>query len=102
MTTPINAKTLRAIQDGAFRRLSTKRKASTNLYVLEDVQPAKSVIHARHQAIRIKKPTAVVFVDENPLANWAHDCRYLFHNPESGKLYKEVKASFPRGLTTAG
>jgi len=98
MTTPINAKTLRAIQDGAFRRLSTKRRASTNLYVLEDVQPAKSVIKARHQAIPIKQPTAVVFVDDEPMANWSHDCRYLLHDADSGKLYQEVRAGFPHYL----
>jgi len=95
MPTPINAKILRLIQDSAIRRLSSKRRESTNLYILDDVQPAKSVIRARHQVIQIKKPTAVVFVDEEPLANWAHDCYYLLHDADSGKLYQEVKASFP-------
>jgi hypothetical protein len=95
MATPISTKTLRLIQDSAIRRLSSKRRASTNLYVLDDVQPAKSVIRARHQVIQIKKPTAVVFVDEEPLANWAHDCRYLLHDADSGKLYQEVRAGFP-------
>ena len=93
--TTVNAKTLRAIQDGAFRRLSTKRRATTNLFVLEDVQPAKSVIQAGHQAIPMKQDTAVVFVDDEPLANWSHDCRYLLHDADSGKLYQEVKAGFP-------
>lgn len=91
----INAKTLRSIQDAAFRRLSAKRRSSTNLYILEDVQPAKSVIKAGHQVIPINQPTAVVFVDDEPLANWSHDCRYLLHNADSGKLYQEIKASFP-------
>ncbi|MCD6430375.1 MAG: caspase family protein [Deltaproteobacteria bacterium] len=98
MTTIVDAKILRAIKDGAFRRLPTKRRASTNLYVLEDVQPAKSVIKARHQAIPIKQPTAVVFVDDEPMANWSHDCRYLLHDADSGKLYQEVKAGFPSYL----
>jgi hypothetical protein len=95
MPTPINDKTRRIIQDNAIRRLSNKRKASTNLYVLDDVQPAKTTIRARHQAIPIKKPTAVVFVDQEPLANWSHDCLYLLHDADSGKLYQEVKAGFP-------
>lgn len=98
MSTPINAKTRRLIQDSAIRRLSYKRRACTNLYVLDEVQPAKSVIRARHQVIQIKKPTAVVFVDEEPLANWAHDCRYLLHDADTGELYKEVKAGFPPHL----
>ena len=95
MKTTIDAKTLRAIQDGTFRRLSAKRRATTNLYVLEDVQPAQSVIKAGHQKIPIKQPTAVVFVDDEPMANWSHDCRYLLHDADSGKLYQEVKAGFP-------
>jgi len=93
--TNINAKTLRAVQDGAFRMLSTKRRASTNLFVLEDIQPAKSVIKAGHQTIPINQPTAVVFVDDEPMANWSHNCRYLLHDANSGKLYQEIKAGFP-------
>lgn len=95
MTTPIDAKILRTIQDDAFRRLSIKRRASTNLYVLEDVQPTKSVMKARHQAIPITRPTAVVFVDDEPMANWSHACRYLLYDADSGKFYQEVKAGFP-------
>lgn len=93
--TTINAKTLRGIKDSAFRRLSSKRRATTNLYIMEDIQPAKSVIKAGHQQIPIKQSTAVVFVDDEPMANWSHDCRYLLHDADSGKLYQEVKAGFP-------
>lgn len=95
MTTAINAKTLRAIQDSAFRRLSTQRRSTTNLYILEDVQAANSVIKAGHQSIPIRQPTAVVFVDDEPMANWSHDCRYLLHDVDNGKLYQEIKAGFP-------
>jgi len=95
MKTPIDPKILRSIQDATFRRLSAKRRATTNLYVLEEIQPAHSEIMARHQRIPIKKPSVVVFVDDNPLANWAHDCRYLLHEADSGKLYQEVQAGFP-------
>ena len=91
----LNAKTLRAVQDDAFRRLSARRRTSTNLYVLEEIQPAESEIRAGHQIIPIKEPTAVVFVDDEPMANWSHDCRYQLYNAESGKMYQEVKAGFP-------
>ena len=95
MTTPISPKTLRTIKDSSFRRLTAKRRSTTNLYVLKDVQPAHSEIKAGHQKIPIEKPTAVVFVDEEPMANWSHDCRYLLHDSDSGILYQEVKAGFP-------
>lgn len=95
MAKRIHQKTLRIIQGTAFRQLTAKRRARTNLYVLEEIQPAKSVIKAGHQTIAIKKPTAVVFVDDEPLANWSHDCRYLLHDSDTGKLYQEVNAGFP-------
>jgi hypothetical protein len=95
MPKTIDPKIMQLIQDRAFRKLSSKRRASTNLYILEDVQPAKGIIQARHQTIKIKKPTAVIFIDEDPLANWAHNCRYLLHDADNGDLYQEVKAGFP-------
>ena len=91
----INSKNLHNIKDDAFRRLSAKRRATTNLYIMEDIQPANSEIKAGHQKIPIKQPTAVVFVDDEPMANWSHDCRYLLHDADNGKLYQEVKAGFP-------
>lgn len=95
MAALIDAKRLRAIQDSAFGQLSAKRKETTNLYILENIQPAKSEIRARHQRIPIKQPTVVVFVDDEPLANWSHECRYLLHDADSGKLYQEIRAGFP-------
>lgn len=86
---------LHRVQDSAFRRLSARRREITNLYILEVVQPAGSEITARHQSIPIKRPTLAVFVDEEPLANWSHDCRYLLHDADTGTLYKEVAAGFP-------
>lgn len=87
--------TLRVIKDNAFRRLSASRRETTNLYVWEEVQKADSVIEARHQRIPIRRPTAVVFQDDDPMANWAHECRYLLHDPKTGELYQEVRAGFP-------
>lgn len=87
--------TRRTIQDAAVRRLSASRRTTTNLYIWEDVQEADTAITARHQRIPIERPTVVVFVDDEPLANWAHACRYLLHDAESGALYQEVQAGFP-------
>jgi hypothetical protein len=95
MTTAINPKLLRSIQNSALQRLPARRRATTNLYLLEEVKPARSEVMARHQRIPIEQATIVVFVDDEPIANWSHDCRYLLHNAENGKLYREVKAEFP-------
>ena len=91
----IDEKRLRNVKDNTFRNLSAKRRETTNLYVHEEVQEANSIINAGHQSIRVERPSIMVFMDENPLANWAHECRYLLHDAESGELYQEVKANFP-------
>ena len=88
-------RTLRTIKNAAFRRLSASRRATTNLYAWEEVQKADTVIHARHQEIPMDRPTAVVFVDDDPMANWSHECRYQLHDAETGDLYQEVHAGFP-------
>lgn len=98
MSKHLDPKILRTIQDSAFRRLSAKRREDTNLYVMKEIQLTKSVIKAGHKTIKITKPTAVVFVDDEPMANWSHDCRYLLHDAETGKLYKEIKAGFPPNI----
>lgn len=100
MRTPIDAKLLRAIQDSAFRRLSEKRRTTTNLYTLEEILSAESEVKAGHQKILIKKPTVVVFIDEEPMANWSHDCSYLLHDAATGELYREIKAGFPPYLVS--
>ncbi|NNL16301.1 MAG: hypothetical protein HKO81_06630 [Flavobacteriaceae bacterium] len=95
MRTPIDPKILRRIKDNSITRLSFKQRELFNLFVIDDVFPTESVIKARHQAIPIDRPTAVIFVDEQPLANWAHDCRYFLYDVKNAELYREVKASFP-------
>jgi hypothetical protein len=95
MVDSVDAGVLKRIKNEAVRRLSSKRREATNLYAMEEVQSVGSVLRARHQEISITRPTVAVFVDEEPLANWSHDCKYLLHDAESGELYEEVRASFP-------
>ena len=98
MAKPIHPDILRHIQDNAIERFSMKRRMTTNMYVLDEIQTHENVIRARHQEINITKPTAVVFVDDEPKDNWSHKCRYLLYNAETGQLYREVKAGFPHYL----
>jgi hypothetical protein len=86
---------LEKIQRDAFESMSWAKARSSNLYV--ETKPLKKgqVIQARHQKITIEQETIMVFADDAPLYNWAHPCRYLLYDAKSGRLYKEVKASFP-------
>lgn len=91
----VNEKTLREIKNATFRKLPAKMRNTANLHILNEVLPSGSSINAGHQKIAIRKPTIAVFIDEEPLANWSHKCRYLLHEAESGVLYSETKAGFP-------
>ncbi|TCP43251.1 caspase family protein [Rhodovulum marinum] len=95
MTTPIDRRLLRKIQNGALRRLPARRRQATNLFVLDDVQKPGALLRARHQEIPVDRDTAVIFADDEPLANWSHDCRYLLHDARTGEMYREVQAGFP-------
>jgi hypothetical protein len=63
--------------------------------VIDDLQKAGATLMAHRQSIAIDRDTAVVFADDEPQANWAHQCRYLLYATDSGKLYREVPARFP-------
>jgi hypothetical protein len=46
------------------------------------------------EAVEIGQPSVLVFVDEKPTANFAHDCAYLLYDVE-GRPLKQVRANFP-------
>jgi hypothetical protein len=87
------------IQDDARLRLAFERPEPSNLYIETEVLRRGHTIEAQHQKIEIERDTVVVFADDEPLANWGHECRYLLYEPENGELYKTVTAQFPPSLT---
>lgn len=88
-------KFFKKIQLDAFQRMSWAKARATNLYI--ETKPLKKgrVIHARHQRISVGRDTIMAFADDAPSYNWSHPCRYLLYDSKTGRLYKEVKASFP-------
>lgn len=86
---------LKTIQTDAVRRLPFARRTASHLFVLDDLRKAGAAVMAHRQSIPIDRDTAVVFADDEPQKNWAHDCRYLLYAADSGQLYREVPARFP-------
>ncbi len=86
---------LERVQNNARRRMSWLEAKASNLFIQREVLPRGHVIAARHQKIPLEQDTVMVFADDAPRANWAHPCRYLLHNADSGELYKEIAATFP-------
>lgn len=94
-----SSKQLNSIKSGVVSGLSWTASRSTNLHIESRVLKRDEDIMAYKQSIPLKRDSIMVFADEAPRYNWAHPCRYLLHDAETGELYQEVKAQFPPYMT---
>jgi len=88
-----------SIQNQAFNHLSPRQRETTNLYIDSHTYQRGETIGSPLQTIHIEAPTILVFADDQPLANFGHECRYLLYHAEKGSLLREIPARFP---STAG
>jgi hypothetical protein len=91
-------RTLERIRSHAFRYITERQQNSTNLALDSRIYRAGERIGPALQHIRAEGPTVVVFADDDPKANFGHDCRYFLYNPEDGEFIREVPARFPPNL----
>lgn len=76
-------------QEGAQAHLS-------NYSIQTEVFQKGSQLNVPFQkAVRLERPTILAFADDAPLLNWAHPCRYLLHDAETGECYQQIEAQFP-------
>jgi len=52
------------------------------------------------KSVSINNSCFVYFIDERPYANWAHPCRYLFVNKNSGQIYEKKATTPPENMRT--
>jgi hypothetical protein len=83
------------VKDHAFSMLSVRERTSTNLYVDRRVYKRGEPIGPRRQNIVAGRASVLVFADDDPMANFAHRCRYLLYSSETGELDRVVPAAFP-------
>jgi len=83
------------IRQHAFEALSHAKREKTNLYLDTRVYKPDEYIGPRRQKIVARKPSILVFADDDPLANFGHACRYLLYDAKSGEQYEERHAEFP-------
>jgi hypothetical protein len=86
---------LEKIRTHAFRHIAERQQTNTNLALVHRIYKPGDHIGPKHQQIYVDHPTAVVFADDEPLANFGHPCRYFLYDPHSGEFLKEVPARFP-------
>ena len=85
----------RRIQEDAFRSLPGAKLHSTNLHIDLEIREAGRHIGPEFDKIVADRSTVVVFVDEEPQANFQHPCRYRLYDARNGTLYRETPARFP-------
>jgi hypothetical protein len=68
---------------------------TSNFYIQEEIFEPQGIIPVPRQKLNFARPTIMAFADDAPLYNWAHPCRYLLYDAETGELYDEIKAMFP-------
>src|SRR6185436_1782733 len=91
----VTVKPLDRVREHAFSLLSLRQRTRTNLYADERVYDSGETIGPRRQQITTKRPSLLVFADDDPMANFAHPCRYLLYDAQSGELDRIVPAVFP-------
>jgi hypothetical protein len=83
------------IIDDAVGALTPKQRTTTDLYL--DLAPYEkgAIIGPQVQGVQAKQRCLIVFVDEDPRANFGHACRYRFYDVRSHRRLGEERARFP-------
>ena len=90
---------LQTVRTHAFNRLAFDKRSTTNLHLDERIIPAGETIGPRRQQIATRRPSILVFADDQPDKDFSHSCRYLFYDSQTGNFNEEVKAQFPPYVT---
>jgi hypothetical protein len=90
----IRTQVFKKVKDAHMRREAIRSKAA-NYYIQEEIFERGRLIPVPLKQVEAQRPTIVIFADDAPLRNWAHPCRYLLHDAETGELYHEVRANLP-------
>ena len=83
------------IRAHAFNSLPFDRRLTSNLYLDHRIYKKGVVLGPAFQKIIVSRTSLLVFADDQPLANFGHDCRYLLYDPDNGELHAELHARFP-------
>ena len=95
MATRPDDSVFRRVRAHAFGTLSFERRQTTNLHLDEHIYDRGETIGPEFQRIVAQRPSILVFADDNPRANFGHDCRYLLYDAATGAFERQAPARFP-------
>lgn len=76
-------------------KLSLEQNTSVEIFVCDSIVKQSSPIALLSKEIQSPNYDSwCFFIDDNPMANWAHPCRFVFVNPETGDL-EIIKNNMP-------
>ena len=68
---------LQKVKNDALQRGSINQ---TNLYIDSEILLPGGMITAGQKKIPVQQNSIIVFVDDEPLRNWGHACRYFLYS----------------------
>jgi hypothetical protein len=83
------------VKQQALARLSPTETWATNLYLDRRLHLRGTPLGPALQRLRAPRDCVLVFADDHPLRNFAHDCRYFLYDATTGDFFGELNASFP-------
>jgi hypothetical protein len=95
MSAPRDDAVFQRVRTHAFNSLSFETRETTNLHLDEHIYEEGEQIGPEFQNVVAERPTIVVFADDEPRANFGHECRYLLYHSATGDFDREVPARFP-------
>jgi hypothetical protein len=89
--------TIDKVREMVLQSMTEQDRAHKPFYIDQVIHPEGKELVIGKNRYRMTSDTIVVFVDDEPGKNWAHDCHYLFFDVQTGEV-KEIPERFPPSL----
>jgi hypothetical protein len=74
--------------------LTPSERVQAVAYLTEQPVVAGTVVDAGPERLRAPWDAVIGFIDQDPMANWSHPCRYLLINSDTGEA-RSIAGRFP-------
>ncbi len=92
----LNSRIKSLVKDAALKHAKNlKIDKTSNLHLHDEILTAGEKLGMAAFEVTLERDTALVFVDNAPICNWAHPCEYHLYDAVTAKLYQKVLASLP-------
>ena len=82
------------VAERALKELSEQERRSSAVYLDQVELAAGFMLKVDQKQIDVRRPSALVFIDKEPRANWGHASRHLLIALEDGSV-QSIDSQFP-------